>query len=129
MTIEVAAGLIQDDAGRFLITQRRRGSHLQGLWEFPGGKRQRDETLESCLRRELTEELSATFAIGEEVETVRWEYPDKAVVLHFYRCRLESGKIEPCEGQALAWIPAERLSEYEFPPADRALLTRLQGLR
>jgi 8-oxo-dGTP pyrophosphatase MutT (NUDIX family) len=60
-TVEVAAALIQDDAGRYLIARRRRGSHLAGLWEFPGGKREEQETLEACLRRELVEELNAEF--------------------------------------------------------------------
>ena len=87
LVIEVAAGLIRDAAGRYLITQRRRGSHLAGLWEFPGGKVEAGETPAACLRRELTEELSATFAVGALVETVRWEYPDRTVVLHFFACR------------------------------------------
>jgi mutator protein MutT len=126
LVIEVAAGLIQDDAGRYLITQRRRGSHLAGLWEFPGGKRDADESFEACLRRELTEELSATFTVAAKVETIHWEYPDRTVILHFFRCRHESGTIEPLEQQAMAWVPADRLGEYEFPPADRALIDRLQ---
>ena len=125
LVIEVAAALIRDRAGRYLITQRRRGSHLAGLWEFPGGKREPPETFEECLRRELTEELSATFRVHDLVETVRWEYPDRLVVLHFYDCRLESGTIEPREGQAMAWVEPARLADYDFPPADRALLDRL----
>jgi mutator protein MutT len=126
LLIEVAAAIIQDDAGRYLITQRRRGSHLEGLWEFPGGKREPDESLEACLRRELAEELSATFSVDEPLETIRWEYPDRAVVLHFYRCRLESGVITPLEDQAMAWVEPARLSDYAFPPADRKLIERLQ---
>ena len=126
LLIEVAAAIIQDDTGRYLITQRRRGSHLEGLWEFPGGKREPDESLEACLRRELTEELSATFSVGERLETIRWEYPDRAVVLHFYRCRLDSGVIAPLEDQAMAWVEPARLSDYAFPPADRKLIERLQ---
>lgn len=129
LILEVAAALIQDEAGRYLITQRRRGSHLAGLWEFPGGKREAEETLEACLRRELTEELSGTFDVGEPVETVRWEYPDRTVVLHFYRCRLAAGSIEPQEEQAMAWVEAERLGDYSFPPADRELIARLQARR
>jgi 8-oxo-dGTP diphosphatase len=63
--IEVVAALIQDDHGRYLITRRRGGSHLAGVWEFPGGKREPGESLEAALRRELVEELSARFAVGE----------------------------------------------------------------
>ncbi|PYM78088.1 MAG: 8-oxo-dGTP diphosphatase MutT, partial [Candidatus Rokuibacteriota bacterium] len=114
--VEVAAALIQDEKGRYLITQRRQGSHLAGLWEFPGGKRESGESLEEALRRELTEELSARFAVGERVDTVRWEYPERTIVIHFYRCRLESGTIEPREDQAMAWVAPERLSDFDFPP-------------
>jgi 8-oxo-dGTP diphosphatase len=124
--IEVVAGLIQDDEGRYLITRRRGGSHLAGMWEFPGGKREAGESLEDALRRELTEELSASFGVGEKVETVWWEYPERTVVIHFYRCRFESGTIEPQESQAMEWVSPERLKEFEFPPADRELITRLR---
>ncbi len=124
--VEVVAALVRDDAGRYLITQRRSGSHLAGLWEFPGGKREPGESLETALRRELTEELSARFVVGEKVDTVQWEYPDRTVVIHFYRCRLESGTIEPREAQTMAWVAPERLAELDFPPADRELITRLR---
>ena len=125
--VEVVAALVRDDAGRYLITRRRRGSHLEGLWEFPGGKREPGESLETALRRELAEELSAGFAVGDRVDTVRWEYPERTVVIHFYRCRLESGTIEPRESQAMAWVAPERLVEFDFPPADRELITRLRA--
>jgi 8-oxo-dGTP diphosphatase len=125
--VEVVAGLIQDEKGRYLVTRRRVGSHLAGFWEFPGGKRESGESLEDALRRELEEELSARFEIGERVETARWEYPERTIVIHFYRCRLESGTIEPREDQAMDWVAPERLSELDFPPADRDLITRLRA--
>jgi len=125
--VEVVAALVRDDTGRYLITQRRSGSHLAGLWEFPGGKRESGESLETALRRELTEELSARFVVGEKVDTVQWEYPDRTVVIHFYRCRLESGTIEPREAQTMAWVAPERLGDFDFPPADRELIARLRG--
>jgi 8-oxo-dGTP diphosphatase len=124
--VEVVAALVQDEKGRYLITQRRQGSHLAGLWEFPGGKREADESLEEALRRELAEELSARFAVGQRVETVRWEYPERTIVIHFYRCRLESGTIEPREDQAMAWVAPDRLSDFDFPPADRDVIARLR---
>ena len=127
--IDVAAALIQDGDGRYLLTRRRRGTHLEGLWEFPGGKREPDESIEACLRRELAEELAASFEVGEQIDTVRWVYPEKTVVLHFHRCRLASGTIVPCEGQEMAWVEAARLGEYEFPAADHAIVERLRGPR
>jgi len=129
LVIEVAAALIRDTAGRYLITQRRRGSHLEGLWEFPGGKQEAGESPETCLKRELAEELSASFAVGEKFTTIRWEYPDRTVILHFFRCRLESGTIEPRESQTMAWVAADRLEEFDFPPADRELVARLRAGR
>lgn len=125
--VEVAAALVQDQAGRYLITRRGAGSHLAGLWEFPGGKREPGETLEQCLRRELAEELGAEFMIGQRVETLTWRYPEKTVVLHFFQCRLASGQVQPRERQAYAWVEPARLSDYEFPPADRALVDRLRA--
>jgi 8-oxo-dGTP diphosphatase len=125
LVVHVAAGLIRDERGRYLITQRRKGSHLAGLWEFPGGKMEADETPAAGLRRELAEELAATFAVGDLVETVRWEYPDRVVVLHFFDCRVESGEIVPQEEQAMQWVGPEQLATYDFPPADRELIRRL----
>jgi 8-oxo-dGTP diphosphatase len=124
--VEVVAALIQDDQGRYLITRRHGRSHLAGMWEFPGGKREPGESLEEALRRELAEELSASFAVGERVETVRWDYPERTVVIHFYRCRFESGTIQPQESQAMEWVEPGRLKEFEFPPADRELIARLR---
>lgn len=125
LVVEVAAGLVRDEHGRYLITQRRRGSHLAGLWEFPGGKVEAGETPAACLRRELAEELSALFTVGALAETVRWEYPDRTVVLHFFECRLESGTIAPQEEQGMEWVEPAHLSSYDFPPADRELIQRL----
>ena len=83
------------------------------------------ESPRACLRRELAEELSATFSVGEEFDTISWAYPDRTVILHFFRCRLESGTIEPRESQTMAWVAPERLGEFDFPPADREVVTRL----
>ena len=125
--IDVVAGLIRDEAGRYLITRRRKGTHLEGLWEFPGGKREADETLEQSLCRELSEELGAIFTVGERVETIRWVYPEKTVVLHFFRCHVEAGTIAPQEGQLMEWVAPADFSRFDFPPADAELLRQLQA--
>src|SRR5579864_8978438 len=84
--IEVSAGLVFRD-GKLLITRRHADTHLGGLWEFPGGKREPDETFEQCLVRELREELGIEVDVGNLVESLNHAYPKKTVVLKFYRCR------------------------------------------
>ena len=75
-TIDVAAGLVWRE-GRLLIAKRHDNAHLGGLWEFPGGKREPNETFEQCLARELREELGIEVAIGELVESLTHEYPEQ----------------------------------------------------
>src|SRR5437870_9892110 len=84
--IEVSAGLVFRD-GKLLITRRHADAHLGGLWEFPGGKREADETFEECLARELDEELGIQVVIRELVESLTHQYPDRAVHLKFFRCQ------------------------------------------
>ncbi len=124
--IEVAAGLLFRD-GRLLITQRPPGSHLAGLWEFPGGKCEPGETLEDCLARELREELGVTVQVGERVAEIAHDYPDKQVRLHFFLCRLLTGKPQPIQCAAVAWVSAGELDGHVFPAADAELLGRLKA--
>jgi mutator protein MutT len=123
-TTEVAAAVIEA-GGRYLITRRVKG-HLEGFWEFPGGKVKPGETLPQCLRREVKEELGVEISVGEKIETVTWHYPERSVVLHFFRCGIASGQINPQEGQAFAWVTPEELDSYRFPPADASLISRLR---
>jgi 8-oxo-dGTP diphosphatase len=121
--IVVAAAIVERD-GRFLLTRRQQGVHLEGLWEFPGGKCEALESLDECLCRELAEELAVDVTVLEEVFTVTHEYPDRAVELHFFRCELR-GDPAPQLGQEMRWVPRAELPELEFPPADRELLAKL----
>ncbi len=123
--IQVAAGLIAKE-GRYLITKRKAGVHLEGLWEFPGGKREPSETLEACLHRELREELGVEVGQPDLFRVVRHTYPEKTVELHFFRCRLVRGEAAPLGCEALAWVRPEDLGQYEFPPADRPIVDALK---
>ncbi len=122
--LEVSAALLFR-AGRLLIAQRRQGDHLGGLWEFPGGKIEPGETPESCLRRELEEELGVQVAVGPLVAEVSHDYPGRRVHLRFHRCRLLEGEPAPLLCQAIAWIAPCDLERFEFPAADAALIARL----
>lgn len=122
--IDVAAGLVERD-GLILITQRKIGSHLAGLWEFPGGKREAAETWQDCLVRELHEELAITVTVGElRYETVH-HYPEKSVRLRFYAAVLMSGEPRPVDCAAVAWVGPKDLPTYAFPEADRELVALL----
>jgi mutator protein MutT len=123
--IDVAAALVFRD-GKLLITQRHAHAHLGGLWEFPGGKREPNETFESCLSRELREELGIEVEVGELVESLTHAYPAKTVHLKFYRCRWRQQEPQPLDCPAFQWVSAAELKDYHFPEADARLLDRLQ---
>lgn len=123
--IVVAAAIVErDDA--FFVTRRPRGVHLEGAWEFPGGKCEAGETLAACLARELMEELGIDAVVGDEVFTTSHDYGDRTVELHFLRCRWE-GDPSPLLSQEMRWVTRDELSSLEFPPADAALIERLRS--
>jgi uracil-DNA glycosylase family 4/mutator protein MutT len=122
--VEVAAAVISR-RGRFLVTRRDPAKHLGGLWEFPGGKREPAESIEACLVRELVEELALRVRVGERVALVPWMYPDRCVLLHFFRCRLAGGRITPRESQPYRWVTPAALAALPMPPADAALVASL----
>ena len=123
--IDVAAALVFRD-GKLLITQRHADAHLGGLWEFPGGKREPNETFEACLIRELREELGIEVEVGELVESLTHAYTEKTVHLKFYRCRWQQHEPQPLGCPAFHWVSAAELNDYAFPAADARLLDKLQ---
>jgi 8-oxo-dGTP diphosphatase len=124
MTSIVVTAAVIEIEGRFLVTRRQTGVHLEGYWEFPGGKCDRDETLGDCLARELREELDVASRIGEEIFSTRHPYPEKLIELHFFRCEL-LGEPRPQLGQEMRWVRREELGALEFPPADAELIQML----
>ena len=122
--IDVAAALLFRD-GKLLITRRCPDAHLGGLWEFPGGKREANETFEECLARELREELGIEVEVGELVESIPHAYPEKTVHLKFFRCQWVKHEPQALGCEAFKWITREQLGQHQFPPADARLLDAL----
>jgi 8-oxo-dGTP diphosphatase len=121
--IVVVAAVIERN-GDFLLTRRIAGTHLEGLWEFPGGKRHAGESDEAALRRELLEELDVEADVSQKIFEVSHAYPDRTVELRFYRCRLH-GIPRPILGQEMQWVARAELGKLSFPPADRELIAML----
>jgi mutator protein MutT len=124
-TIEVAAGLVFRGS-ELLITQRHANAHLGGLWEFPGGKREPEESFQACLARELREELGIDVEVGELIESLTHDYPEKSVHLRFFRCIWRHHEPRAIGCAAFKWISQTQLSEFEFPAADARLLEKLR---
>lgn len=124
-SIHVVAAVIRDAKGRVLLARRTEGRDLAGLWEFPGGKREIDETPEAALVRELREELGIEATVGAPLIRVPQQYPDKRLTLDVRCVDAWTGRARGREGQALAWVPIEKLPRYAMPPADRPVVAAL----
>ena len=124
----VSAVALIDRDGRVLLAQRPEGKSMAGLWEFPGGKIEPDETPEAALVRELNEEL--------DIET--WDsclapltfashsYDDFHLLMPLFACRKWDGIVKPKEGQNLKWVEAKALKDYPMPAADIPLISILR---
>ena len=120
--VHVAAAVIRGADGRVLIAQRPLDRHQGGLWEFPGGKVEAGETVRDALSRELEEELGIAVIEARPLIQIRHDYPDKQVLLDVWEVGAFTGEPHGAEGQPLAWVLPRRLSEYEFPAANRPIL-------
>lgn len=123
MAITVAAAVIERD-GSLLVTRRLKGSHLEGLWEFPGGKCEPGESIRDCLIREIAEELAVNAIPGRTLLVTTHSYPEKTVQLHFVECRIE-GEPAPQQSQQMQWIARSALRTLDFPAADAELIDLL----
>jgi 8-oxo-dGTP diphosphatase len=122
-SLHVAAGVVIRPSGEVLIARRPDHLHQGGLWEFPGGKVERGETVEQALFRELAEELSITVCRAEPLISVRHAYPDRHVTLDVFRVQQFEGTPKGMLGQPVRWVRPESLTQYEFPAANRPIVT------
>ena len=128
MQVLVAAGVIIKDGG-VLLSQRKRGTHLAGAWEFPGGKVEPGEDPREALARELNEELGVDATVGDPIEVTFHRYPGKDVLLLFFEAALKPGSAEPraLDVAAVRWAAREDLIDEQFPPADVAVLAKVRA--
>lgn len=123
---EVVAALIWD-GDKFLICQRPAHKARGLLWEFVGGKVEPGETKEQALIRECREELAVTLSVGEVFMEVDHEYPDLNVHLTLFNAAISEGTLRMLEHNDIRWITVGEIPQYEFCPADKAILKKLRG--
>jgi 8-oxo-dGTP diphosphatase len=126
----VAAAALLDVDGRVLICQRPEGKPLAGLWEFPGGKVEAGETPETCLIRELDEELGIRVAQACLAPFVfaSHAYERFHLLMPLYLCRRWEGQVTNRHHAAMTWVKPSKLGDYPMPPADAPLVAWLRDL-
>lgn len=109
----------------FLISQRLEEDSFGSLWEFPGGKKNPGETFEECVAREVNEEIGVRVAVHEKFMEMKRLYHEKIIWLNFYLCTLLSGEPKPVECQKVLWADLDKLSDFDFPPANERVIQKL----
>lgn len=127
-TVWVVAAALIDHQGRVLMQRRKLGREHGGLWEFPGGKVEADETPGQSLCREIAEELGLVITPSDLVPVTFAGRPDLPHVILLYRCQVWRG--EPCclDGEEIAWFVPEEVLGLEMPPLDVPLARALLDL-
>ena len=121
--LQVAAGVIVNPSGLILIAKRHDHLHQGGLWEFPGGKIESGETPVQALARELSEEVGIEVLDATPLMVIRHDYPDRKIRLHVWRVDRFAGEAEGLLGQPLRWVRPDELSSFQFPEANRPVVT------
>lgn len=129
-TLLVVAAALIDSAQRVLLARRPEGKPLAGLWEFPGGKVEAQESPEQALIREFREELGVDLAANcvAPFTFVSQDCGRFHLMMPLYLCRRWHGVPQPREGQELAWVDAARLEDYPMPEPDKPLIPLLREL-
>ena len=123
---EIGIGLVFNENGELLIDQRLESSSMGGMWEFPGGKKTSDESIEKTIERELNEELGIVVKVGAKLLSFEHTYTHKKLYFTVHFCEWISGEPKPLVSQRLLWVSPERLHEFPFPAANAKIISELQ---
>ena len=123
----IGVGVVLNAARDVLIDQRLEEGLLGGMWEFPGGKQEQGETIETCIVRELREELGIAVTVGAELITVDHAYSHKKLRFVVHLCDWVSGEPQPLASQQVRWVSPGDLGNYAFPAANARIIEALLG--
>ena len=123
--INVVAAVIKNGDKKILIAQRNLKKSQGGLWEFPGGKIEPNESRETAIVREIKEELTIDIDVESYLAEKVFNYPDKDVNLIAMNCRILNGEIKLMEHEDAKWVSKDELKQFEFAPADMFIVEKL----
>jgi A/G-specific adenine glycosylase len=123
---DVTAAVIRKN-DKILIAQRPLDGMLGGLWEFPGGKQEPDETLAECLRREIKEELALDIEVGTLITSVKHSYTHFKITLHAFECRLLNGRPQAVGVADWRWATLAEMDTFAFPRTDLNIIAALRN--
>ena len=122
----IGVAVIWNEQGHILIDRRRPDGLLGGLWEFPGGKIEPDETVEDCIKREIKEELGIEIEVGDRLITIEHAYTHFRVTLTVHHCRYVSGVPQPIECDEVRWVTLDEIDQFPFPKANTQIIAALR---
>jgi A/G-specific adenine glycosylase len=125
---QIGVGLIVNDNGELLIALRPNDAMLGGLWEFPGGKKEKSESIKKTVARELREELGVDVEVLKKYRDLKHAYSHFKITLHAYWCKIIDGEPTPNSSIELKWVSLDEINEYPFPKANKTLIEELQQL-
>jgi A/G-specific adenine glycosylase len=123
---KIGVAVILNTQNEILIDRRPASGLLGGLWEFPGGKIEENETVVDCIKREIKEEIDIEIEVGEHLMTIDHAYTHFKVTLNVYLCRYLSGEPKPIECEEIRWVKLAELDQYPFPKANTQIIERLK---
>lgn len=123
---QIGVAVITNPEGQILIDRRKAEGEMGGLWEFPGGKIEPQETVEECIKREIKEELDIEISVGDRLTTITHEYKNFTVTLYVHLCQYLSGNPQSIECEEIHWVEISMMNQYQFPQANAKIINLLQ---
>ena len=124
---KIGVGIIRNHKRDILIDLRRAEGEMGGLWEFPGGKVEPNETIQDCIKREIKEELGIEVSVGECLTIIEHQYPQFKVTLFVHYCQYIEGIPQAIECEEVRWVNLSEIDKYTFPEANYEIIDLLHS--
>lgn len=125
---KIGVAVVVNEQQKILIDKRLPTGVMANMWEFPGGKIEPGETTLDCIQREIKEELGVKIEIDRHLIDITHSYPKFIVTLSVYICYIVAGIPQPLECAEVRWVKLEELNDFEFPAANKAIISALENL-